>query len=417
MSERKSVIITFKPKDQRRDRHTDKLDIVRKMLTRATRAHFLNAATLAKGGQPSIEDDILGYDVDQYDAPIVTAELTEREIQRLQEDDNVSAVEDDAPCHATGFGPYRHLVLDKTDDSPVVEEIPDGVKQVNAQQAWYTTKGKGVGVAVLDTGIDYNHRDLKDNYAGGVSCVPGTTPMDDHEHGTHCAGVIAAAQNGWGVVGIAPEASLYAVKVLDNKATGRFSWAIAGIQWCIQQPGIHIINMSLGGESTPTALGLMCNSAWNNGRLIVAGAGNQGDTPVPPWQSNVDYPARYNNVIAISSVDSSDVIAVNSARGREIDLCAPGVDILSTVRDGKCGRRSGTSVACPHVAGVAALAWAAHLTSNITNEQVWSLLASTAVDLGKPGRDSSYGCGRVNAADAVSAAFPPPAVSKRDCCC
>src|SRR4051794_22969581 len=109
MSERKSVIITFKPKDQRRDRHTDKLEIVRKALTRGTRAHFLDAATLVTGGPPSIEDPVVGYDVDQYDAPIVTAQLTQREIQRLQEDDNVAAVEDDAPYHATGFGPYRHL--------------------------------------------------------------------------------------------------------------------------------------------------------------------------------------------------------------------------------------------------------------------------------------------------------------------
>lgn len=418
MPERKSVIITFKPKDQRRDRHTDKLQIVRKALTRGTRADFLDAATMANMGRPPIGDHVVGYDVDQYEAPIVTAELTQREIQRLQEDDNVAAVEDDAPCHATGFGPFRHLqIKGMPEDCPLTEEIPDGVKQINAEKAWHTTKGKGIGVAVLDTGIDYNHRDLKDNYAGGVSFVPGTTAMDDHGHGTHCAGVIAAVKNGWGVVGVAPEASLYAVKVMDKEATGRFSWAIAGIQWCMQQQGIHIINMSLGADSAPHALELICNAAWKKGLLIVAGAGNQDDTPVPPWQSNVEYPARYENVIAVSSVDSSDAIAVNSARGREVDLCAPGVEIRSTDIHGKCLRRSGTSVACPHVAGVAALAWAAHRSSNITNAQVWDLLASTAADRGRPGRDSFYGCGRVDAATAVAASFPPPQVPKREKCC
>lgn len=417
MSERKSVIITFKPKDQRRDRQTDKLDIVRKVLTRGTRAYFLDAATLAKGiDRPSSDDQIIGYDVDRYEAPIVTAQLTRREVQLLREDDNVATVEDDVICHATGFGPFRHLRLKKTEPRPATETIPENVRQVSAEAAWPTSKGKGIGVAVLDTGIDFDHPDLKYNYAGGVSFVPGTTPMDDHWHGTHCAGVIAAARNGSGVVGVAPEASLYAVKVLDKDASGLFGWAIAGVDWCMQQPGIKIINMSLGAESTPSALELICNRAWSQGLLIVAGAGNQDGNPVPPQQSNVDYPARYNNVIAVSSIDSHDVIAPNSARGCEVDLCAPGVDIWSTVPGGKWAPHGGTSVACPHVAGVAALAWGAHLSPQTTNEQIWGLLASTAFDLGRTGRDSLYGYGRVNAGAAVSASFPPP-VMPRGCCC
>ena len=418
MSERNSVIITFKPKDQRPDRQVDKLEIVRRALAKGTCAHFFDAATLAKGvGRPSIEDQVIGYDVDRYEAPIVSVQLTQREIQVLREDGNVAKVEDDVTCHATGFGPYRHLKT-RAEERPGTETIPDGVKQVYAEGAWPISKGKGIGVAVLDTGIDFNHPDLKANYVGGVSFVPGTTPMDDNDpgHGTFCAGVIAAAKNGSGVVGVAPEASLYAVKVLDKKASGLFSWSIAGIDWCMNQPEIHIINMSLGCESTPTALELMCNLAWSRGLLIVAGAGNQDGNPVPPQQSNVDYPARYRNVIAVSSIDSHNVIAPNSARGCEVDLCAPGVDIQSTLPGGKCGPLSGTSVACPHVAGVAALAWAAHLSPKATNEQIWSLLASTAVDLGRTGRDSSYGYGCVNAKAAVSASFPS-VVPKRGCCC
>jgi subtilisin len=413
MSDRKSVIITFKPKDQRPDRQIDKLEIVRKALAKGTHAHFFNATTLAKGaGRPPIEEQVIGYDVDRYEAPIVSAQLTESEIQILRENGSVAKIEDDVPCHAVGFGPYRHLQVQEKLWPVTTETIPDGVKQVNAPAAWATSMGKGIRVAVLDTGIDFNHPDLKDNYVSGTTFVEGTsTPMDDNDkgHGTHCAGIIAAAKNGTGVVGIAPEASLYAVKVLDKNASGLFSWSIAGIDWCIQQH-MHIISMSLGSDCVPTAVDLMCNTAWSNGLLIVAGAGNQEGNPVPPQQSNVDYPARYRNVIAVSSIDSINVIAPSSARGCEVDLCAPGVCILSTLPDGKYGKLSGTSVACPHVAGVAALTWGAHMSSY--NEDIWNLLASTVDDLGLPGRDSSYGYGRVNALKASSAPLPPPVMPK-----
>jgi subtilisin len=413
MSERKSVIITFKPKDQRPDQHMDKLEIVRRALAKGTKAHFFDDATLATGAcRPPIEEQVVGYDVNQYEAPIVTAQLTESEMQALRQNGNVARVEYDAPCHAVGYGPYRHLEVQ--DPWPVTTEtIPDGVKQVKAPEAWGTSMGEGIRVAVLDTGIDFNHPDLKDNYAGGVTFVEGTsTPMDDNKygHGTHCAGTIAAARNGAGVVGVAPKASLYAVKVLDKNASGLFSWSIAGIDWCIKNR-MHIISMSLGNYCVPTAVELMCNTAWCKGLLIVAGAGNQEGNPAPPQQSDVDYPARYKNVIAVSSIDSTDVVAPNSARGPEIDLCAPGVCILSTLPNGGYGRFSGTSVACPHVSGVAALAWGAHVSSD--NEQIWNLVASTVDDLGIPGRDSVYGYGRVNAYAALRAPLPPPVIRKR----
>ncbi len=417
MSERKSVIVTFKPKDQRPDRHMDKLEIVRRALAKGTRAHFLDAASLATGaGRPPIEEQVIGYDVNRYEAPIVSAQLTESEIQALRRNGNVARVEDDTPCYALGYGPYQHL--QDCEPWPVTTEtIPDGVKQVKAPSAWGTSKGKGIRVAVLDTGIDFEHPDLKYNYVDGVSCVKGvTSPMDDHCHGTHCAGTIAAAMNGAGVIGIAPEASLYAVKVLDKNANGLFSWSIAGIDWCMNNHNIQIISMSLGNPSVPEAVGLICNAAWCQGLLIVAGAGNQAGNPVPPQQSNVDYPARYKNVIAVSSVDSDDVIAQNSGRGPEVDLCAPGVKILSTLPGAKYGKMSGTSVACPHVSGVAALAWGAHPLAK--NEQIWNLIASTAHDLGIPGPDSKYGYGRVDASAAVGATFPQPVIRKRGigCC-
>jgi subtilisin len=416
MSERKSVIITFKPKDQRPDRQIDKLEIIRRALTKGTRAHFFDAATLEKRVcRPSLEEQVVGYDVDRYEAPIVSAQLTLSEIQTLRGDANVIKVEDDTPCHAAGFGPYPHLRFQEH-PRPASETIPEGVKQVRAEHAWGISTGKDIKVAVLDTGIDRKHPDLEPNYVDGVSFVPGTTPMDDQGHGTHCAGVIAAARNGKGVVGVAPNASLYAVKVLDKDANGLFSWSIAGIDWCMRNK-INIVSMSLGCESVPTALELICKSAWSSGLLIVAGAGNQDGNLAPPQRSNVEYPARYKDVIGVSSIDASNVIAPNSARGPEVDLCAPGVSIKSTLPGDRYGLLSGTSVACPHVAGVAALTWAAHLSSGITNEQVWNVIASTAHDLGRPGRDSSYGYGCVNAQVAVaSTSFPPPTMPKRDIC-
>jgi len=342
---RRSVIVTFKPKDQRPDRATDKVDIVRSVLTQGVQPHFLNAMTLSIGAaRPPLEPHLVGYDVNQYEVPIVTAQLTDGEITALQQNDNVAMVEDDAPCYALG-GPFAHLAVENQ-PSPLAETIPDGVQQVNAPQAWGYSQGKGIRVAVVDTGIDFTHPDLRPNYVGGTSFVPGAaTPMDDQGHGTHCAGTIAAAVDGSNVVGVAPQASLYAVKVLDQNGSGQFSWIIAGIDWCIQN-GIHVVSMSLGGSSAPTALETMCNTAWDKGLLLVAAAGgSQRQDPVPPAVSNVGYPAKYRNVIAVSAIDSANVIAPFSSCGPEVDVCAPGVRVLSDKLGGGTTTMSGTSMA------------------------------------------------------------------------
>ena len=175
------------------------------MLTQGVQPHFLNATTLSIGAaRPPLEPHLVGYDVNQYEVPIVTAQLTDGEITALQQNDNVAMVEDDAPCYALG-GPFAHLAVENQ-PSPLAETIPDGVQQVNAPQAWGYSQGKGIRVAVVDTGIDFNHPDLRPNYVGGTSFVPGAaTPMDDQGHGTHCAGTIAAAVDGSNVVGVAPQ--------------------------------------------------------------------------------------------------------------------------------------------------------------------------------------------------------------------
>jgi subtilisin len=411
MPERRPVIITFKPKDQRPDSTTDKVDIVRSALTEGVQPHFLSATSLVMGAsRPPLEPHLVGYDVNQYEVPIVNAHLTDAEIDALRNNENVAMVEDDAPCYAFSNG-FEHLAVEDQ-PSPLAETIPTGVQQVNAPQAWGYSQGKGIRVAVVDTGIDFNHPDLHPNYVGGTSFVPGAaTPMDDHGHGTHCAGTIAAAVNGSNVVGVAPAASLYAVKVLDHTGSGQFSWIIAGIDWCIQNR-IHVVSMSLGGPSAPTALETMCNTAWSKGVLLVAAAGNANQvTPVPPALSNVGFPGKYKNVIAVSAIDSSNVIALFSSRGPEVDLCAPGVNVLSDKLGGGTTTMSGTSMACPHVSGVAAVAWGSHRFSN--NEEIWNLLASTVDNLGAPDWDPLFGYGRVNALAAAATMIPPPVVPKR----
>jgi subtilisin len=327
--------------------------------------------------------------------------MSAKEAAALRKNPNVAAVEEDGRMYALD-DTARLLV----EGQPVVqsETVPQGVAQIKARAAWQVSRGKGIKVAVLDTGIDYNHPDLSVNYRGGVSFVPDETNLlDRHGHGTHCAGTIGAALNGQGVVGVAPAAYLYAVKVLSAAGSGNWSLLIAGLDWCIAN-GIHIASMSLGAEEAPTAVQTMCDLAFSRGVLLVAAAGNSGGP--------VGAPAKYASVIAVSAIDSANLIAPFSCRGPEIELCAPGVDVLSTIPNNGYGRMSGTSMACPHVSGAAALAWGAHRfppAEMACNVAIRRLLAATADNLGVPGRDDLFGFGRV---DAEQAAFqlevPPP---------
>jgi len=397
---RKSVIVTFKKKDQRPDKTRDKREIV--METISSLVSFFDAGHMARGESipPDLEAEKIGYDVNEYEAPIVIASLTEEEIADLKENGNVAKVEDDGLCYALAGELSSSQILIEGQPTLLAETIPAGVAQIKAHLAWDCSRGKAVKVGVLDTGIDSGHPDLASNYRGGISFVAGeTSPMDYNGHGTHCAGTIAAAINGSGVVGVAPAAYLYAVKVLSASGSGNWSWLIAGIDWCIKN-GVKILSMSLGGGSAPSALEAMCNAAWSKGLLLVAAAGNSGGP--------VGFPARYSSVIAVSAIDNANQIAGFSSRGPEVELCAPGVNVLSTVPGGGYRTLNGTSMACPHVSGAAALAWGSHrYTNNVT---IRRLLAWTADNLGIPGRDPLFGFGRVDVEQASAAFTVPPAI-------
>jgi len=230
------------------------------------------------------------------------------------------------------------------------EVLPWGVDRIDADLVQGTTTGDPIKVAIVDTGIDVKHPDLKDNLKGGVSTIGYTTSYnDDNGHGTHVAGIVAALNNDIGVVGVAPEANLYAVKVLDRRGSGYLSDVIEGLDWAVAN-GMQVVNMSLGTSAYNKSFEDAVKKVNAAGITQVAAAGNSG-----PGDNTVTYPAKFTEVIAVSATDKFDTIASWSSRGPEIDLAAPGVSIYSTYKGSTYKTLSGTSMAAPHVTGAAAL--------------------------------------------------------------
>ncbi|MFW5653242.1 MAG: S8 family serine peptidase, partial [Planctomycetota bacterium] len=277
-----------------------------------------------------------------------------------------------------------------------------GVERIGAEFAHLAGNlGGGVKVAVIDTGIDYNHPDLAGIYAGGYDFVNNDPDaMDDNRHGTHVAGTVAAALDGVGVVGVAPEIELYGVKVLSAGGSGDWSDIIAGIDWCVTND-MDVTNMSLGGYGNPgQQVEDALIAADEAGVLNIAASGNFFGL------FGVAFPAKYDVVMAVSATERDNSIAGFADTGRQIELAAPGVDILSTRRGGGYEQLSGTSMASPHAAGVAALVFAAGVedTNNNgrINDEVRDRLHKSAIDMADFGRDNRYGFGIVNASTAIS---------------
>jgi subtilisin family serine protease len=230
------------------------------------------------------------------------------------------------------------------------QEIPWNIFKVGAHLAWTTTAGKTVRVAVCDTGIDLDHPDLVENIAGEVNLAkPNKSGDDDSGHGTHIAGVVAAVDNWIGVVGVGPNISLYAVKVLDHKGKGWLSDLIDAFDWCIAND-IQVINMSFGTLEDNSSFQEAVRDVFSAGIVLVAAAGNRGEEG-----GEISFPARYPETIAVSAVDIYGNLASFSSYGAEIDLTAPGVEIKSTYENGMYEFMSGTSMSTPHVTGAVAL--------------------------------------------------------------
>ena len=320
----------------------------------------------------------------------IAAKLPEQAIDKIKKNPRVAYVEMDGEVHALDIELNNSW----------------GVKRIGAGTVHADNKGTGVKVAIIDTGIDYTHSDLDANYRGGYDYVNNDkVPMDDNGHGTHCAGIVAAEDNGEGVVGVAPEAHLYAVKVLDSSGSGFLSDVIAGIQWS-RNNGMQVISMSLGADTDSPSLHDACDAADAAGIVVVAAAGNDG-TP-PGKGDNVDYPGAYSSVIAVAATGSNDERPRWSSTGPAVELAAPGVSINSTYPGGYA-TISGTSMACPHVSGTAALVIASD--SSLSNDEVRLRLRETADDLGATGKDNQYGYGLVDADEAASPTGNQPPVA------
>lgn len=295
----------------------------------------------------------------------------------------------------------------KEEEPPPAEDLPWGVDRIDADLAWAVSTGLGVKVAIIDTGIDKDHPDLVDNIKGGVNFVKIRGKIiadqwdDDSGHGTHCAGIVAAVGNDIGVIGVAPQAWLYGVKVLDRRGSGYVSDVILGIEWSIENE-MQVISMSLGTSSDVQSLHDACDLADDAGIAVVAAAGNSGDTDP---DSDVIYPAKYASVIAVAATDDTDTRASWSSDGPEVELAAPGVDIFSTWKGGEYETKSGTSMACPHVAGTVALVLAAD--PELAPDDVRATLQATADDLGEEGFDNYYGHGLVDAEEAATGTETP----------
>ncbi len=283
---------------------------------------------------------------------------------------------------------------------------------IDMENAWDLSTGSGVTIAVIDTGVKQSLEDLAGtNFTAGWDFVNNDNdPTDDEGHGSHVAGTIAqTTNNGAGVAGIAYNATIMPVKVLDKRGSGSFDDIADGIYWATDN-GADVINLSLGGSSDLDILSDAVDYAWNHGVVVVCAAGNDG-------VSSPFYPAAYTNSISVSATTSLDTLASYSNYGTTIDISAPGGDSGDNNGDGYDDmilqntflRRdegyyfyAGTSMASPHVAGVAALVIAKN--SSLSNAQTRNILETSADDIGANGWDNLFGYGRLNAYEAVMAA-------------
>lgn len=322
--------------------------------------------------------------------PLANSALVEfpeiQALEAIEAQEGVTHIEDDFDVYA---------LSSPLPESGTQDQLPWGISRINGPSAWSNSTGEGVRVALLDTGIDVHHPDLKDNIEQAIDATGRGLAVDTNGHGTHVAGIIAAAKNGFGVVGVAPDAQLISIKVLGNMGRGQISAVIAGLEWCVNNH-IRIANLSLGTTSSSKALETAVTKAAAAGLIMVAAAGNSGP------QGQVAYPARYPQVIAVGATDEKDRLASFSSRGREVDFVAPGYNILSTTKGGSYKRMSGTSMAAPHITGTIALILS--VAPNLSATTVKRLLTENAEKLSHL-RPVDQGAGLVNAAKALEAAL------------
>ncbi|MGI5308957.1 S8 family serine peptidase [Rheinheimera sp. WS51] len=307
--------------------------------------------------------------------------LSPRQYKKLALDANVEYVELD----------QKRYLMDVP--SPMAQSTPYGISMVQANLVSDSSAGN-TGVCIIDTGYQSNHTDLQSSGTSGYAFSGhGNWYSDGNGHGTHVAGTMVALDNNTGVVGVigSGQANVHIVKIFNDQ--GNWTYAsdlVDAIQSC-KNADSKVVNMSLGGGSATQTERNAMDSFYNSGMLLVAAAGNGGNT-------SLSYPASYDAVISVAAVNSSGNLASFSQRNSQVEISGPGVSVSSTWNNGGYNSISGTSMASPHVAGVAALVWSNH--PQCTAPQIRSALNATAQDRGTSGRDNSYGWGIVKAKDA-----------------
>lgn len=289
----------------------------------------------------------------------------------------------------------------------LAQTIDWGVAYLKVPDVWGRTKGRGVTVAVIDTGVDSGHPDLvgavieSRDFTGS-----GFGEADRQGHGTHCAGIIAARNNDTGIVGIAPECSIISAKVLGDDGSGLGEWIAAGIDWACAM-GADVLSMSLGSPQPDPIIHAAVKRAVECGKFVVCAAGNDG------LPASVNFPAAYTEPVIVGSIDRHGKLSPFSSRGpemRERGVVAPGSDITSTFPGHRYAKLSGTSMATPAVAGVTALMIARHRdlgknsrTPLTTQAELLAHLRARTIDAGPAGPDDGYGMGAPNVAELIAA--------------
>jgi len=345
---------------------------------------------------------------------MIATEMTGNDAAELSRDRDIRFVEEESTFYLQDGEYYRRLpetlrkgrtcdpaiAIQSQGVPPPAEEYQWNIKALGADECHIKGfLGQGVKIGVIDTGIDHNHPDL--HVAGGMWIELYVDYDDALLHGTHVAGIIAARRDNFGVVGVAPESELYSLKVFTPMGDAPLNKIIEAIQWSIDHK-MDIVNMSFGSPTPSASLKDACQKAYEAGLLLVASAGNSGRGTV----DNILYPARYDSVLSVGAIDENMEVADFSSRGEDLDVAAPGVNILSTYTNPPAQEHlydylSGTSMACPHVVGLAALIKSAN--PGISNVELRRRIMAFARNLGPAGHDRDYGWGlaQIDRADSV----------------
>lgn len=375
-SEEQRYIVTFKASD------------AESLVAEPTGKQGLETASHQKGIPPVGFDSVKAVQtLKRFGATTHKVLAPQRMVAATMSKKTLNALRSDPLVESISADPARTIQAQNT---------PYGYNMVQANQ-FSQNDTQARTVCVIDTGYNLGHPDLPDQNDGvsgnANSSSVGNWYNDGNGHGTHVAGTIAALNNNEGIVGVYPGVDLHIVKIFDDNGNWTFaSDLIDGINQC-QSAGADVVNMSLGGGSSSTAESNAMQQFVDNGILLVAAAGNSGN-------SSLSYPASYDAVVSVAAVDSNENRASYSQYNNQVEIAGPGSAVYSTYPTNTYATLSGTSMATPHVAGAAALVWS--VFPQCSNEQIRAALNATAKDKGSAGRDNLYGHGIVQAADAYN---------------